>query len=379
MGIPQLDSLLNSLRVPAEVEAPATLAGEGPSSTPSSDGGEGHVENPSRQHHGRSKPVSVELTSRDSAAGKTTLLYCLSAVATLPKAVGGQESAVVYIDNDGRFSAARLVQIMDDYIRRLQSATTGVEPEFDIENKTKPTSRQLTHEALNHTYVFRPQSSTELISTLDSVAAFLLDRTKHSSIHRPLGLVIIDSATAFYWQDRFDRDMARLANPVVPGPGPGPGHSQTKAKANEILERLQALQTQFGCAVAFSTSSTAAAPPPFSISKATCSLDSPAPAPAPTSPVVSPWTLFATLTLTMSRAPVPRFAAQMPLDECQRDADKRFAAVRNALLVAAVDSSAAPPSRHRETALHHSRSTVERQAGGLGFAFRIRDTGVDFD
>ncbi|EXJ94795.1 hypothetical protein A1O1_03193 [Capronia coronata CBS 617.96] len=366
------------------------------------------------------KPATIEISSLKSAAGKTSLLYYLCAVATLPKAVGGKASTVVYIDSDGRFSATRLMQIMQHHMvttrTQRQDTNDGTTGTTDIEGTTttdaqvsegaittakdNDADRDIALEALQHIHVFRPQSSSQVMSVLNSLPDYLLDGSRHSSIYRRLGLVVVDSATAFYWQDRFDRDMWRLDAAAGGGPASQPSPVPTTA---QIIDGLKAVQDRFECVVVFSSNrsslSSGSRAPHLSTSaqQANRGRGPQHPKPyqdqnqgqtqpqpqnqtdtemqstplAPDSSVwtVSPWTAYASLTLDLSRTQVVQFAPHMTLDECLRDADKRFEAVGNARFVAKVDDGPGRVGGVR-TELNPGRT------GGSAFTFRIAEEGV---
>jgi Rad51 len=253
--------------------------------------------------------VVVELTSSRPVSGKTNFLYYVTALAVLPVGHGGQGIAVVWLDTDGRFSATRLQQVM------LGVLSASAVEESDTEN--------LIQEALTHVHVFRPQSSPQLIATLDSLPSYLLDVTAHSSIQRRLGLVVLDSATAFYWQDRFYAETARFEHPDEPRDRP--------SRTAEVITRLKKVQKGFDCAILFSTSSIA----PSVNKHAPPSVEGNVAPHEPRS--ISPWTAFATLTLVLSRLKVPRFAEHMSLEECLGDREKRQEAIAKGSIVAEVD------------------------------------------
>ncbi|KAJ9603856.1 hypothetical protein H2200_011377 [Cladophialophora chaetospira] len=286
------------------------------------------------------KPATIELTSQKSASGKTTLLSHLIGISVLPKYLGGKESTAIYIDADGRFSAMRLAQLMHHYIHRhsKKPATTSLS---DVDMIIK--------ESLDHIHVFRPQSSTQLLSILSHLPGYLFDASRHQSMHRPLSMIILDSATTFFWQDRFDRTMARLETPGTTIEGP--------STTQQVIERLKHLQERFDCVVLFSTTSTT----PASIPQRQVEVGPTTPAPEDTGRVISPWTAYATLTLNLSRVPVPQFAPQMSMEECLRDRERRFEAVRKGRFVAVVIS----------------KREGERRAGGFGFA--ITTDGVEIE
>ncbi len=376
LGFPQLDALLEAFRYPAQPaaeERPELQQSTAPS--PASDDQlqadhNGDYGSPLRryelrQHKYSAKPAAIEITSRKSSSGKTTLCYHLAALSSLPKSHGGKESMVIYIDTDGRFSATRLFQILTHYLsthtNSLSSGTT----------LTQAAIQATAREAMNHILILRPQSSSQLLSHLDSLPTFLLDRTRHSSSHRPLGLIVVDSATSFYWQDRFDRDMARLQSK-----SPGLVESTSPSRTAQIIERLKALQARFECAVVFSTTT----PATFTTSHAPAELQGQAqtqitPSAPQQGPGISPWMAYATLTMTLSRTRVPQFAPQMSIEECLRDAEKRFDAVKNARFVASVELK---PGQTREKATAEGAGRGDRQQAG-GFAFKIGEGGLDVD
>lgn len=267
------------------------------------------------------------------ASGKTNFLYHVTARAVLPSKQGGQGTAVVWFDIDGRFSATRLREVV------LGVISSAMVNEDDEES--------LVQEALTHVHVFQPQSSRQLIETLDWLPSYLLDATAHSSIHRRLGLLIIDSATAFYWQDRFSSETARFEQPDKPRTEP--------SLTAKTITRLKKVQKEFDCTIVYSTSSAVSAvrkPAPLSGADTT----------APQEPrSTSAWTAFATLTLNLSRVDMPRFDAHMSLEECLRDREKRQDSVAKERFMAEVD-----------------RSTIETWTAGLKEGWRKMETGGSF-
>jgi hypothetical protein len=270
----------------------------------------------------------------------------LTAFATLPHEVDGRQSAVVWIDNDGRFSASRLSQVLRHHLLQRSNTTDH------IEQTEKPTADSTVIEALTHVHVFRPQSSSQVLSILESLPDYLLDQTRHKSSLRPLGLLIIDSATAFYAQDRFDAEMARLDAPLQQGLAGKPGTSKTAA----IITRLREVQARFECAVLFTTTTNTTTTTssssssnnttilPKQLPRETSSTSRPPIADRPTpitptttnTPIISPWTTFATLTLHLERVRVPQFAPQMTLEQCLHDAERRLEVVSRGRFVIGV-------------------------------------------
>lgn len=138
----------------------------------------------------RKKAPVVEFVSVGSGAGKTHLLYCVAASCTLPVGRGGKGAAVVVFDNDGRFDALRLARIMKSRIRSCGVEVTEVEVE------------DIARDALRHVHIYRPQSSGSMIEMLEAVPEYLMEFGSHYSADRSLRAILVDSMSAFYWQDR---------------------------------------------------------------------------------------------------------------------------------------------------------------------------------
>lgn len=265
----------------------------------------------------------IEVTSQASAAGKSTLLYCLAAKALLPFENGGKASVVTWFDTDGRFSASRLHQIMLQLVKKSSASS----------------AESIALDALQYLYIFKPSTSTQLIDQLTSLPDRLLERGW--DLRRPMSLLILDSATAFQHQDRFDAEMMRLEAGADYASRP-----KSPSRTSRIIAGLRIVQARFECTIAFSTQSTSPTQPQQTGTTGNRHGDSPAqqsaphpPLPPQNAPTISPWTAFATLTLTTSRLPVSRFAPAMSLEECLRDRDKRQQAVAQGKFSVNVDWS----------------------------------------
>lgn len=200
-------------------------------------------ESPARKE---SNPV-VEIASTASAAGKSQLLYYLTALAVLPETYGGRDAAVVYIDTDGRFDADRLRAVMRGIVHQRQHTNTTAAC-IDVED--------LLISSLQHVHVFRPPSSASLLATLRTLHVYLLDTSRHSSSAKLLHAILLDSATAFLWQDKLRDQIARveeIGRPHV--------EIQRERRENrvfvlggfytELVAELKRLQGYFECAVVY--------------------------------------------------------------------------------------------------------------------------------
>lgn len=110
----------------------------------------------------------------DTSTGKTLFLTECIAKCITPKNINGLNTGVVYIDLDGQFDITKLVKI----IKRL---VKNANEEF-----VKSCLKKLT---LIHCY-----DSPTLFVTFQRIKLFLTE-------HCQVGLVILDSVSANYWQD----------------------------------------------------------------------------------------------------------------------------------------------------------------------------------
>ena len=301
----------------------------------------------------------IQLGSIHSAAGKTCLCYLLTSLAILPQAYDGKQHAAVWFDTDGRFSATRLQAVLIHYLS---------------ENFPRLSSSErmaICNEAFHHLHVFKPQSSSQLLSTLVSLPGYLLlgavGTTAHPSASRSLSLVVLDSATSFYWQDRFEAEVARF-EAMGTDENPGTRSPARLSTASEIVSELKMLQKLFDSTIIFTTCQARTSTMTSSTVTATTTNDGRLLPQEP--PRVSPWTAFATLHLTVSQEQVRQFAAQMSLEECQRDQANRLAAIAKGRSIVSVDWSTS------DTWASGVRDVVSRLDGQGSFAVRITSGGI---
>lgn len=328
----------------------------------------------------RPDPV-VEISSSSSAAGKSQLLYYLTAIAVLPSAydethLGGKGSAVVFIDADGRFDADRLrVVTRGILLQRLREQPETVKPP-DLET-ILPTS-------LQHVHVFRPQSSSSLLATFHSLDTYLFDLPRHLSSNRPLHAIIIDSASAFFWQDRLRDEFARIEDIGRPVADIEREREQKQSfyisdLYAELVKELKRLQRLFSCAAIFTTTSlTGKSNVPRNTeshqSSGPFDLYNP-PVPSTKTPVLrpflpAPWGTFPTLRLVVQRDAVRPFPPSMTVHDAERDAANRHEVVRQGKFSGWVNGWGQEEWPRRVV------DGIERLNGGM-FAFYVRSQGVD--
>lgn len=325
-GLPQIDQLLEACLFPGPYPAsPGPKWGSPALGNEDSNVAAGNEQQVTPLYQYGARPLHdpnkierlvLELRNDESSQGETNLQLYLAAFSVLERGYGGKEAAVVWIDNALRFSAARFSHILQCHL-----ATQA--PCLSFQNR-----ESLSHAALQHVHVFRPQSSVQFIKTLKDIPNYLLDCNNHVSGNRPLGLLVIDTATAFHWQDRLDAVTAELKrNTTETQSG---GSSTTDSRTGEVIACLKAIQQSFSCIILFTTIPTAKAN--YNPSESTQIQSN-------RNYTVTRLSSFASLAFVISRLPVPPFDSSMDLWECNRDQPNRLAAVSQDRFNACVDSS----------------------------------------
>ncbi|KAK7522006.1 hypothetical protein IWZ03DRAFT_107448 [Phyllosticta citriasiana] len=299
---------------------------------------------PSRDQSLRSsqqKPPAIELTSLGPGAGKTHLLYLITALAILPEShsgiyLRGRNGTVVFIDTDGRFSVERFVQVMrchiEHRIKQHNHAKSSDEAGRERQEATMSEAEEaaIISHALDHVHILQPQSHAAVLSTLIQLPAYLFDGAAHKSLHRPLQCIILDSASAFFHPLKAAEEQARLLqthnNAAATQTTTASAITTSEAYAS-IVRELRSLQHRFQCAIIATTAS-------LSVSK----LDA-GNAPLPTlRPLLPPaFTSFATLRLAVSREIVPAFPPTMSVQEARRERAQRQGVVEQGRVRMSVD------------------------------------------
>lgn len=337
-----------------------------------------HAEN----KHLRHSPI-LEISSSLSGAGKTQLLYYLTALAVLPRqygdvAIGGQEAAVVYIDADDRFDADRLRVVAQAIVENVQRIND--EDHTEGNDQPGPLAKDdlnaLATSSLQHVHVLRPQSSSALLSTLSKLDVYLYDLSRHQSASRPLHLVVIDSATAFFWQDRLRDEVARTEDIGRPRAEVDQEREQKRSFYladiyAELVKQLKRLQGRFGCGVVYTTNvSSAAATRSAQSGSSGPYAPSPSRTPALRPALPVPWGTFPTLRLVVQRDTVRSFPPGMSAHDARRDAPMRQSVIRQGKFSAWVNAWG------REDWPRRIVDGVDFHNGGC-FSFYVRDTGVE--
>ncbi|PYI26164.1 hypothetical protein BP00DRAFT_440206 [Aspergillus indologenus CBS 114.80] len=312
----------------------------------------------------------LEISSTSSAAGKTNLLYYLTALAILPAKVngfqiGGHDSAVVFIDTDGRFDAERLRTVLRGIVKETERTIVS---------------------CLEHVHIFQPQSSSALLATLQQLDTYLLDLARHVSSSRALRLLFLDSANAFYWQDRLQDEVTRIEQIGRPAAEIETDRRKKQsfylfAMYTDLVRELKRLQRVFSCAIVFTTTATPHTTPsrhshgyqpsgPYELFNP---LDAPAfRRPSFRSALPAPWGTFPALRVVVQRDPVRPFPAAMGLQEAEDNAAKRQEVLMRGRFCGWVNMWG------REDWPRRWLEGVEALDGGM-FFFRMGRDGVQFE
>lgn len=281
----------------------------------------------------------VELMSTQPGGGKTHLLYHLVASAVLPEHIGGQQSCVVIIDADGRFSVPRLVQ----QLAKLVCGRASTISDDELES------------ILQHVHICRTQSLASTIATAESLPAYLYDPAKHRSSDRPLAFIALDSASAFTWQARADSEDAALLASTSESATRSP-QQQTSGYA-ELAGALQGAVRELHCPLVYTCWHRGQARTNDVYRAYTYR-----------SPFPPPWHGLPTVRFVVGRVPVRKMPAEVTLESAMMETIHRQQIVDEGRFECVVNEWSISPNQLR--LLHESRTRFE---------FRIDGDGLHFD
>lgn len=87
------------------------------------------------------------------------------------------------------------------------------------------------HEALLNLHLFRPSSSAQVAATIMHLPKYHHDEPHIQ--HREMGLVVVDSLSSFYWQDRLITEQLRA----------GPSSADARTPFRHVLTAIERLRT----------------------------------------------------------------------------------------------------------------------------------------
>ncbi|KAF8606123.1 hypothetical protein BDV93DRAFT_520980 [Ceratobasidium sp. AG-I] len=157
--------------------------------------------------------------------------------------LGGRDKSVIVCDCDVRWSVRRLSTIMTTYLReRLSSTISEHGPASSVSSDTfcTPTVAEIVEKSLKRIHVFRPTSTISLATTLMALPAY------HRS-HMPneeIGMLMVDSLSAFFWTDRWAAEQAEQASQLAADLPPAPHAStSTSTSTSAAVDKLPPLRS----------------------------------------------------------------------------------------------------------------------------------------
>ncbi|KAG8625203.1 hypothetical protein KVT40_006954 [Elsinoe batatas] len=345
-GIPAIDDLANIFTHPQPVQR---------SSSPTLDyDGFSHVPRPVLRTN---KHLCLEVLSTISGEGKSLLLYSMIARAILPPSISGislqgQNRAVVYFDTDGNFSIARLVKLAITHVAACAGRMTR-----EVSDDLDTAVQDMIETSLQHLHVFFPQTIDSLISSIESLTDYLKDKNRHLSMHRNVHSIMLDSASAFYWADRHETDLANVPDTI---------EEATQRRGVRAISAYPALRSvltrasrQLQCPIIY----TATDLQPKQLQMTVRSLPSSLP---------KSWHTFPDIRLLVQKRPVRPFPVATSANEAARDANDRNAAVDNAPFDVVLNQEG------KEDWSPEVRDQIARTSRGR-FVMRISEDKVEFD
>ncbi|KIW07614.1 uncharacterized protein PV09_01564 [Verruconis gallopava] len=252
---------------------------------------------------------ALEISAEDTGAGRSQLVYYIISKAILPDSHGssdlkGKKGTVILFDADARFDVERLVQIMHSYMKHVSATgSSGTD------------AQEVVEQSLQHLHVFQPRSMASLLDGLNGLLGYLYDFSVHHSSERPVHSIVIDSASAFYWET-----LANLENERVAALNAKASGVSTAAKSPSqpnpyalLVNRLRSIQQTLSCAIIATTTASA-----FKESASGEQILRTLP---------TPWPSFPTAKLLLKRDRVEKFGLGMSWEDAEKEKSLRQTAV----------------------------------------------------
>lgn len=167
------------------------------------------------------------------ASGKTHIIYLAIMTCVLQPQYNGVQlngwgQAAIVLDTDVAFDIRRLQDLLRVHVeRRLLLA--------DYASPTQ-TSRRIVNQAFSRLHIFQPHSSTQLAATILRVPRYHAETASLADCE--LGLLAVDSLSAFYWEDRFTTEQLR-----------GGQSHEARTPFRHVLSAIDTFRTQYPCPV----------------------------------------------------------------------------------------------------------------------------------
>lgn len=215
----------------------STVAPSQPSSVSGTCLGIREIDSILHQHGGLEPGDMLDLMGAP-CSGKTTSLYAIIVATVLPKfwkhsqgraplILDGRSKSVVFMDMDRGFSADRLKDLIRIHViarlsRQLQQdqSPQGPEEQTPINIRSQEFQSkldQLATSCLQKVHVFRPPSASTAIVMLRSMDQYLTQVTPLAtpSSGSPFALLILDSVSSFFWQEKLHSNHTRAMSQLV--------------------------------------------------------------------------------------------------------------------------------------------------------------------
>ncbi|KAF2635738.1 hypothetical protein P280DRAFT_534726 [Massarina eburnea CBS 473.64] len=160
--------------------------------------------------------ISPPYTHHPSPSGKSSLIYLIITLATLPPTLlniplNGKNAAIILLDPLSHFNAPRLAEIMLHHLTTVLT-TAGQ----DIRSPpTKNAVQSCIHNALLHVHVFRPTTWSALLHTLQTLPTYLFDGQRHVSMGRCVGGVVVEHVDALALTSPITTTSLQTTNPLT--------------------------------------------------------------------------------------------------------------------------------------------------------------------
>ena len=162
--------------------------------------------------------------------GKTRLVYDAVATCILPKQasglqLGGWGQAAFVLDTEDTFDIQCVHRLLCARLDRAFRTDDTVQLKDDLDQARATT----VEEALRNLHVFRPASSTQLAATILQLPYYHHEEPYIQNCE--FGLLVVDSMSSFYWQDRFTTEQLRG------------GPSEARTPFRHVLTAIERIKT----------------------------------------------------------------------------------------------------------------------------------------
>ena len=143
-----------------------------------------------------------------AGSGKTHLVYSLLATCVLPRnyrslTLPGWEKAAVIYDTEGTFDMCRFNDVLNTRVSKALEAFERTELPGSLEDCVETIVQRCSAKL----FISRPSSTIELATSIFHLPD--LHAEHHDFRHNEVALVVVDSLSAFYWEDRFAMEQLR--------------------------------------------------------------------------------------------------------------------------------------------------------------------------